>query len=115
MRVAARASEKPIRVERGDNPEIDSGRRGALEPTRDRDACLFVSVDAADHELALATIRVANLVGNNRSPFNGPPQKDAAPMPRGRAPGAEKSRDRYEPSQANQYVPPHRFDRTTSG
>ena len=70
MRVPARASDQPIRVDHWDDPEIDAGRRGLLELPRDRDACSFVSVDAADHEFALATIRVSNLIGNNRSTLN---------------------------------------------
>jgi hypothetical protein len=73
-----------------------------LELPCDRDACLFVSVDAADHEFALGTIRVSNLIGNNRSTPNRMAEQDAARMPRRRACGGKKTRDRYEPRRAGQ-------------
>jgi hypothetical protein len=102
MRVPARVSEQSIRVKHGDDPEIDTWWRGLLELPCDRDACLFVSVDAADHEFALGTIRVSNLIGHNRSPLNRMAEQEASRMPRRRACGGKKARDRYDPRRASQ-------------
>src|SRR6476646_9961007 len=113
MRVPAGVSTQPIRVKHGDDPEIDTWWRGLLKLPSDRNACLLVSVDTADHEFALGTIRVTNLVGNNRPPIDRLHQLTAARMPGRRAYCDKNSHDRSEPSRSSKLESPHGFHRTT--
>jgi hypothetical protein len=110
MRVPACVSEQPVRVEHGDDPKIDTWWRGLLKLPCDRNARLFVPVDAADHEFAPRTIRITNLVRNNRSPIDRLPQLTAARMPGRRAYGGKKNHDRSKPSRSSKLESPHGFD-----
>src|SRR5437016_4548339 len=76
--VLAPVGDVSVRVENGDDPEVDVVRRSVLETAGDRDSGGLVAVDAADDEDFPCAVEVSRLDGDDRAALDGAAEGDGA-------------------------------------
>lgn len=77
MSVTARAERDGVRVEDGDDPEIDATRRELLEPASYRNPGGLVPVHGADDELAVRASGIAYAKRQDRTAVRRSAENDA--------------------------------------